>query len=140
MTEPGPAELQAMVPMATTLGIELLEAGPGQVVARMGWAPERCTVGGVMHGGALMSLADTAGAICAFLDLPEGAVGTATIESKTNLLRAVREGSVTARSRPLHHGSTLAVIETELRDDRERLVAKTAQTQIYQYPRDRSAG
>jgi 1,4-dihydroxy-2-naphthoyl-CoA hydrolase len=127
--------LKGMVPMAGTLGIEILEADPARVVAKMDWAPERCTVGGVMHGGALMSLADTAGAVVAFLNLPDGASGTTTIESKTNLMRAVTGGSVRVESRPVHRGGTLAVIESEVSDDEDRLVAKTTQTQLYIYPR-----
>ena len=63
------------------------------------------------------------------LRLPEGASGTTTVESKTNLLAAVRGGTVTATSTPLKAGRTLIVVETEMRDDDERLVAKTAQTQ-----------
>jgi uncharacterized protein (TIGR00369 family) len=109
--------LQGMVPMAGTLGIELLEADPGRVVAKMDWAPERCTAGGVMHGGALMSLADTAGGVVAFLNVPDGASGTTTIESKTNLIRAVTGGSVRVESRPVHRGRTLAVIEGKISDD-----------------------
>ena len=58
-------------------------------------------VGGVLHGGAIMSLADSGGGLCAFLNLPEDAKGTATIESKTNFFGAVRDGHVTATSRPL---------------------------------------
>jgi 1,4-dihydroxy-2-naphthoyl-CoA hydrolase len=76
-----------------------------------------------------MSLADTGGALCAFLNLPEDSAGTTTIESKTNLLAAVREGTVTASSSPLHAGGTVIVVETELRAG-ERLVAKTTQTQL----------
>lgn len=136
MTQLDLAALQAMVPMTETLGIELVEAGPELVVARMEWAPERCTAGGVLHGGALMSLADTAGAVCAVLNLPAGATSTATIESKTNLMRAVRGGAVRVESRPLHRGATLSVIESTVSDDADRLVAKTIQTQIYRYPRD----
>src|SRR3954471_3899395 len=79
------AGLAAMMPLADALGIEIIEAGQDLVRARMAWAPERCTVGGALHGGALMTLADSAGAVCPFLNLPDGAVGTATIESKTNL-------------------------------------------------------
>jgi uncharacterized protein (TIGR00369 family) len=82
-----------------------------------------------MHGGALMSLADMAGASCAYLNLPEGATGTATIESKTNFLRALRDGHVDAISRPLHVGRTTIVVDTELRDADDRLVARTTQTQ-----------
>jgi 1,4-dihydroxy-2-naphthoyl-CoA hydrolase len=135
MTDLDLATLQGMIPMARTLGIELVEAGSELVVARMEWAPERCTAGGVLHGGAVMSLADTAGAVCAVLNLPDGADSTATIESKTNLLRAVRGGAVRVESRPLHRGGTLSVIESTVSDDAERIVAKTIQTQIYHYPR-----
>ena len=82
-----------------------------------------------MHGGAVMALADAAGGYCVFANLPEGASGTATIESKTNMLRAVRSGTVRATSTVLHAGGTTIVIETETRDEEGRLVAKTTQTQ-----------
>jgi uncharacterized protein (TIGR00369 family) len=82
----------------------------------------------VLHGGALMTLADSAGALCAFLNLPEGA-STATVESKTNFLRPVTGGHVEAVARPVHLGRTLVVVLTELWDDRGRRVALTTQTQ-----------
>ena len=129
---PTPEELAAVwstMPFAQTLGSELLEAGAPEVRARLAWNASLCTAGGVLHGGALMSLADSAAAVCAFLNLPEGAGGTTTVESKTNFMRAVREGSVTATSTPLHKGRRFVVVETELRDDSERLVAKVTQTQ-----------
>jgi uncharacterized protein (TIGR00369 family) len=85
--------------------------------------------GGALHGGAIMALADTAGADAAFLNLPEDATGTTTVESKTNLLAAVREGTVTAESSILHAGRTLVVVESELRRADGRLAAKTTQTQ-----------
>jgi uncharacterized protein (TIGR00369 family) len=85
--------------------------------------------GGALHGGAIMALADTAGAVAAFLNLPEDATGTTTVESKTNLLAAVREGTVTAESSILHAGRTLVVVESELRRADGRLAAKTTQTQ-----------
>jgi uncharacterized protein (TIGR00369 family) len=114
------------------LGIEMVEATPDVVRAKMRWTPERCTAGGVMHGGALMALADNCGGLCAFLNLPEGTRGTATIESKTNFLRAVRDGAVTATTRPLHSGRTLLVLETELVRDDGKLAAKVTQTQAFQ--------
>jgi 1,4-dihydroxy-2-naphthoyl-CoA hydrolase len=126
-------DLANSVPFAAELGIELLEATPEVVRARLDWKPERCTAGGVMHGGALMALADNCGGLCAFLSLPEGARGTATIESKTNFLRAVREGTVTATTRPLHSGRTVMVLETELTRDDGKLAAKVTQTQAFQY-------
>jgi 1,4-dihydroxy-2-naphthoyl-CoA hydrolase len=120
-------QLHALVPYAGTLGIRVAGAEPNSVRLELDWRAELCTAAGVMHGGALMSLADTAGAVCAFLNLPEGAT-TATVESKTNLLAAARDGAVVATSTPLHIGGTLIVVETELRSG-DRLVAKTTQTQ-----------
>jgi uncharacterized protein (TIGR00369 family) len=122
-------QLHALVPLAGTLAISAKEAGPEAVTLQMDWRADLCTAAGVLHGGALMSLADTAGAVCAFLNLPEGAHGTTTIESKTNLLAAVRGGTVTATSTPLHAGGKVIVVETEMRDADDRLVAKTTQTQ-----------
>jgi uncharacterized protein (TIGR00369 family) len=122
-----------MIPFAAELGIELLEAGPELVRGRLEWTPQRTTTADVMHGGAIMALADTCGGVCAFLNLPEGATGTATIESKTNFIRAVRGGAVTATTRPLHGGRTIIVLETELARDDGKLAAKVIQTQIYNY-------
>jgi 1,4-dihydroxy-2-naphthoyl-CoA hydrolase len=135
MTDADLKRLGDLIPFAPVLGIELLEAQPEIVRARLEWSPQRCTAGGIMHGGAIMALADNGGGICAILNLPEGAEGTATIESKTNFLRAVRDGGVNATTRPLHKGRTLIVVETELSDDSGKLVAKVTQTQIYHYPR-----
>ncbi len=81
-----------------------------------------------------MALADSAGGACAFANLPAGATGTSTIESKTNFLGAVREGVVSATARPLHVGGSTIVVETEVHHG-ERLVAKTTQTQAVLRPR-----
>ena len=124
------------MPFAGVLGIEEVAAEPGRVTASLGWEPTRCTSGGVLHGGALMGLADSLGGYCAFLNLPEGAAGTTTIESKTNFLRAVRSGRVSAVARPLHAGRLIIVVDTELRDDEGRLVARVTQTQAVLSPRE----
>jgi uncharacterized protein (TIGR00369 family) len=124
----GIAGLLAVMPFTATLGVELTAATPDEVTGRMAWAPERCTSAGIMHGGALMAMADTLGAVCAFLNLPAGA-GTSTIESKTNFFRAVRDGHVDAVSRPLHVGRTTIVVQTDLLDDKGRRVAQVTQTQ-----------
>jgi uncharacterized protein (TIGR00369 family) len=130
-----PAQLRDVMPFASLVGIELLEAGPELVRGRLQWAPGLCTGGDLMHGGALMALADSCGGVCAFLNLPEGAIGTATIESKTNFLRGVRDGEVDATTRPLHTGRTMIVVETELRRTDGALAAKVTQTQAFNYPR-----
>jgi len=123
-----PRSLVALMPFAELLGITLATAAPERVEGSMEWAPERCTTAGLLHGGALMSLADSTGAVCAFLNLPEGA-STSTIESKTNLFRGVRQGTVTAVSTPLHVGRTTIAVQTEVRDAAGKLVSFTIQTQ-----------
>ncbi|WP_236808273.1 PaaI family thioesterase [Amycolatopsis albispora] len=118
-----------LIPFAERLGIDITEASAEVVRGRVDWAADLTTTGGSLHGGLLMSLADTTGAVCAFLNLPEGAQGTTTIESKTNFLRGVREGHVVGASTPLHTGRRVIVVETELRDAAEKLIAKVTQTQ-----------
>ena len=117
-----------MMPFAVASGVEITAAGPDEVDGRLDWAPERCTSAGVLHGGVLMTLADTVGAVCAFLNLPDGA-GTSTIESKTNFFRGVRSGAVQAVARPLHVGRTTVVVQTDLYADDGRRVSQTTQTQ-----------
>jgi 1,4-dihydroxy-2-naphthoyl-CoA hydrolase len=125
-----PTELMhKAMPFTALLGIEQVASERDEVRARIAWDPSRCTSAGVLHGGLLMALADSVGATVAFLNLPEGAVGTTTIESKTNFLRGVREGFVEAVSKPLHAGRTTIVVDTELRDAAGKLVARVTQTQ-----------
>ncbi len=122
------AGLVAMMPFAAGLGMVLDMAGAGEVRGRMAWAPERCTSGGILHGGVLMAFADSLGGVCAFLNLPPGAL-TATTSSATVFTRAVRSGEVTAVTRPLHVGRSVIVVQTDLTDDAGRLVAQVTQTQ-----------
>lgn len=135
MTDDMTASLNSMMPLGAVLGIAAHSMDKGETVLSMPWRPELCTTGGLLHGGAIMALADSAGGACAFANLPDDAVGTSTIESKTNFLGGVREGTVTATARPLHVGSTTIVVETELRRDDGRLVAKVTQTQTVLRPR-----
>jgi len=118
------------MPLALTLGIRSHEYTPERVVLSLDWTPSLCTAGGILHGGVIMALADSAGGACAYLNLPAEGAGTSTIESKTNFLGAVREGRVTATSTPLHRGGTTIVVETAVRDETGKLIAKTTQTQL----------
>jgi uncharacterized protein (TIGR00369 family) len=122
-----------LIPFAQHLGMELVSATPEEVRITLSHRPEYCTGADVLHGGALMTLADTAGAVCAFLNLPAGA-GTSTIESKTNFFRAVRGGQVTAVTRPLHAGRTTIVVQTDVLDDQGRRVTQSTQTQAVLTP------
>lgn len=114
-------------PFAAHLGITLQAAAPEEVRGTLAWRPELCTAYDAMHGGAIMSFGDTLGAMCAFLNLPEGAA-TTTIESKTNFFRGVPEGEVTGVARPLHVGRTTIVVQTDISRDGKR-VAQVTQTQ-----------
>ena len=130
---PDLAALVASMPHAQALGITLEAASADEVVGGFDWAAERCTAGGVIHGGALMALADSVGAVCAFLGLPPGAT-TATTSSTTHFLRAVRDGRVTATARPLHRGRSQVVVKTDLVDAEGRLVATVTQSQAVLAP------
>jgi 1,4-dihydroxy-2-naphthoyl-CoA hydrolase len=127
--------LDELMPLASTLGMRSDEYTSERVVLSLEWAPSLCTAGGVLHGGVIMALADSAGGACAYLNLPPDAVGTSTIESKTNFLGAVREGRVTATATPLHRGGTTTVVETAVRDQAGKLIAKVTQTQLVLRPR-----
>jgi 1,4-dihydroxy-2-naphthoyl-CoA hydrolase len=118
----------AAMPFAQELGIQLLDARPDEVRGRLEWSARLCTTGGVLHGGVMMSLADTVGALCAFLNLPPGGA-TSTIESKTNFFRAVRAGHLDAVARPLHVGRSTIVVQTDVLDASGRRVAQVTQTQ-----------
>jgi len=121
--------LVALMPLAADLGIGLEEAGPERVVAVMSWAPRLCTADGILHGGALITLADSAGALVAYLGLPEGAT-TATITSTTQMFRSVVAGQVRAVAVPLHRGRSTVTVQTSVRGPDGTLVAQTTQIQV----------
>jgi 1,4-dihydroxy-2-naphthoyl-CoA hydrolase len=89
--------------------------------------PELCTIGGIVHGGAIMSFADTLGAAAAFINLPADAEGTTTIESKTNFIAGAPVGSVViGRTTLVHRGKRTQVWQTRGATDDEKLVALVA--------------
>jgi 1,4-dihydroxy-2-naphthoyl-CoA hydrolase len=119
-----------LMPLAVTLGMRTDEYTAERVVLSLDWSPSLCTAQGILHGGVIMALADSAGGACALVNLPQDATGTTTIESKTNFLGAVRGGVVTATAAALHRGGTTIVVETNVRDSSGKLIAKTTQTQL----------
>jgi 1,4-dihydroxy-2-naphthoyl-CoA hydrolase len=129
-----PDALRDAMPLARTLGMETLVADASDVRARVTVDERLSTSDGVLHGGVIMALADSTGALCAFLNLPDGAAGTTTIESKTNFLRAVRGGTIEARSTPLHAGRTVVVVVTDVLRDDGQLAARVTQTQAVLWP------
>ncbi|HEX6222101.1 MAG TPA: PaaI family thioesterase [Acidimicrobiia bacterium] len=127
-----PAELTTMahsqMPFAEMLGVEIVSGEPDEVVATGVWKPEHCTAGGLVHGGYLMAVADSVGALCAFLNLSEGAT-TSTIESKTNFFRPVTSGTIRFAATPVHVGGRVVVVQTDASNENGKLVSRTTQTQ-----------
>ena len=115
--------------LSDLLGIRLVEATKERVVAELTIRDELKTVGGSLHGGTLMALADTVGATATVLNLPSGAT-TTTLESKTNFFAAGRSGTVRAETTPLHRGKRTMVWQTRITDESGRLLSLTIQTQM----------
>ena len=119
------------LPFAQLLGIEFLSAEGDSLVARMLIRPELCTIGGIAHGGAIMSFADTLGAAAAFISLPVDAKGTTTVESKTTFVASAPAGStVIGRATLIHRGKKTQIWQTLVATEDEKLVALIVQTQM----------
>jgi 1,4-dihydroxy-2-naphthoyl-CoA hydrolase len=119
------------LPFAQLLGIEFISAEGDSLVARMLIRPELCTIGGIAHGGAIMSFADTLAAAAAFISLPAEARGTTTVESKTNFVASAPAGStVIGRATLIHRGKKTQIWQTLVATEDEKLVALIVQTQI----------
>jgi uncharacterized protein (TIGR00369 family) len=126
-----PAEVQAWHRghMPDMMGVRFVEATKDRVVAELTIRPDLTTVGGHLHGGAIMAFADTVGASATGLNLPAGA-STTTLESKTNFFAAGTAGVVRAEATPLHRGRRTQVWQTRITDASGRLLALTTQTQM----------
>lgn len=115
--------------LAALLGIRFVEVTRERTVAKLVIRDELRTVGGSVHGGTLMALADTVGATATVANLPPGA-RTTTLESKTNFFAAGRAGTVLAEATPLHRGRRTMVWQTRVTDEAGRLLSLTIQTQM----------
>ena len=114
----------APLPFAHLLEIEIVEAAKEGIRGKVKVRPEMCTAGHILHGGAIMSFADTLGAFGATLNLPEGASGTTTLESKTNFLGSAKEGeTVLGHCTPVHIGRRTSVWQTRITTEAGRNVA-----------------
>ena len=120
----------APLPFAKLLGLELVTVTPERVEAVLRVREEFCTRPAVLHGGAVMALADTLGAIATVANLAEGTT-TTTVESKTNFFAAIPVGD-TARAEctPLHRGRTTMVWQTRVTRGDGRVAALVIQTQL----------
>lgn len=116
-----------LMPFAAHLGLRLTLADADRAEGVLEWAPHLCTTAGIMHGGVLMSVADTIGAIVTFLGLPDGAT-TATITSTTQMFRPVTGGELRAVAELVNRGRTTVTVRTSLFAG-DRLAAQTTQIQ-----------
>ena len=122
-------------PFADFLGIKLTHVSPERVTAELLVRDEIATMPAIIHGGAVMALADNVGAVGTVVNLPEGA-GTTTIESKTNFFAAIPVGETAyAESTPLHRGRTTMVWQTKITRADGRLCALVTQTQLVLQPK-----
>jgi uncharacterized protein (TIGR00369 family) len=112
---------------AKQLGFIIDKAERGKVTIRMPVEELHKQVYGVVHGGVLAALADTAGGLATYMDCPRG-TRVATVEMKINFLEAVEAGSVFAEAEVVRRGRHIAVVDCDVRDDRGRLVAKALMT------------
>lgn len=121
----------APLPYAKLLEIEIVEASKEAIRAKMKVRPEMCTGGHILHGGAIMSFADTLGAFGATMNLPDGSNGTTTLESKTNFLGSAKEGeTVLGHCTPVHIGRRTSVWQSKITTEAGRNVALVTQTQM----------
>ena len=113
--------------VARQFGFVLVEAAPGYVAIRMPVDKRHLQLHGVVHGGVLAALADTAGGLATYMAAPKGR-RVATIEMKINFMETVESGSVTAQARVVRIGRHVAVVDCDITDDAERLVGKALMT------------
>ena len=120
------------MPFARLMGVRFVSVAKDEVVAELEVGGDLCTAPmAILHGGAAMALADSVGAVATFINLPEGAKGTTTIESKTNFLNAAQKGqTVRATATPIHRGGKTQVWQTKITREDGKLVALVTQTQM----------
>ncbi len=118
------------LPFSKHLGIVYTEADKNLVRAEMLVRPEFCTRPDILHGGAVMTLADNLGGVGTILNLPEG-VFTTTLESKTNFISSIPVGQkAIAECTPIHRGRTTMVWQTRISREDGKLAAIVTQTQL----------
>ena len=112
------------------MGLRITKVDPDCIEAELTVRPDLCTGGNILHGGALMALADTLGAVGTLVNLQPGQ-RTATLESKTNFFGSAPEGStVVGTSVPLHKGRSTQTWQTTIRSQEGKMLGQVTQTQF----------
>jgi 1,4-dihydroxy-2-naphthoyl-CoA hydrolase len=117
-------------PFIKLLGVTIIRRGADRSEAELVNREDLCNRRRIMHGGAIMALADIMGGMTASAGIPAGHF-TATIESKTNFLAGIPKGdTVRAVCTPVHTGQTTIVLQTNITRSDGKLAAMVLQTQI----------
>jgi len=117
-------------PFADFLGMKVTHVSPERVSAELVMREELNNRFGIMHGGAIMALADNLGGTATSANLKDGQ-STTTIESKTNFFAAIPIGDIAkAECTPLHRGRSTMVWQTRITRGDGRLCALVTQTQL----------
>jgi uncharacterized protein (TIGR00369 family) len=108
--------------LLATLGIEIVEATKERVIATMPVGPKVHQPFGLLHGGASVSLAETAASLAAYMNVDHATETAVGIEINANHLRAKRDGVVTATATPVHVGKRTQVWDVRIEDEEGRAV------------------
>lgn len=114
-------------PIATLIGFTIASIEPGRAVMQMEAGPQHANPMGTLHGGVLCDLADAAMGMAYASSLDEGETFT-TLELKINFLKPVRTGRLVATGRLVKGGRTVGLLECDVVDDKDRLVARASST------------
>ena len=113
--------------IARLIGFTLAAVEPGRAVVELEAGPRHANPMGTLHGGVLCDIADAAMGIAYATGLDDGETFT-TLELKINFLKPVRAGRLTATGRVVKSGRTVGLVECDVTDDAERLVARATST------------
>ena len=126
----GPWRADLQPPFAEFMGMKITHVSPDRVTAELLVTEQLSNRNGILHGGAVMALADNLGGTAAVANLPSGAI-TTTIESKTNFFAGIPVGDTAlAECTPLHRGRTTTVWQTRVTRGDGKLAALVTQTQL----------
>ncbi len=120
---------RGLPPICLTLGMRLVSYGKGTAAFSMDTGSKFHNPMGTVHGGIITDLADASMGFAVMTTLEEGETFT-TLELKMNFLRPVFGGKLAAKSKVLHRGRTIALVESIVRNDKKKLVARGVATQI----------
>ena len=116
------------MPFSALLGVVIDQCDDQHLTGRVAWGADMCTVDGNLHGGFLMAVADSLGAMLTTRHLPDGA-GTSTVSSSTNFLRPAPDGVYTIEVGLVHAGRRTVVVTTDVINPAGKVVSRTTQTQ-----------